>query len=550
MKKLFFIAAIAALMMVSCTKEKGTDGPDDGGIKGNTYASFSFGGVKTRLVTDFNPANVLENDVNDGLIDVGDLYIIIFNAGGEMEFFAEVDANPYTALVKAGVGKRIFILANMGGAQTAANVNNHLVEDAINGSQLGPITVDGLEGLTLAEFYKVAFDAGIPQPFDVTKSSASRTFSVLPLSTRVAAGTYGLPMSNSNEYTFTFAPNVTEDDAKNSGTTPVYQGGETNNRFEVQLDYLGAKARLVMNVSTLPQTIANIDQSSATYTIKNLAKYTSLVQNVVSGNGRSIFHAYNWGTNPVQSDFQEYFDQASNADYIEVLTSQEKQSDPGAKSHFIFVPENTHQPSLLRGQSSFYAMNLTYKPLFIVESYTWQPLSSSIVYNYDEWDNVKALGSGNDHGLEGGDTYIYDPVGVENGGEVAKFFANKQVYADAVYYSGGGTLAAYNAAAVLAQVWDGTTSSFIAPYDRVKLFKDAQSWYRIDIGSGTSPNITYGVLRGTAYTAIISDITGPGEPTEPDLFIDPEIPVEAVTYINVTIKPATWTHVTQVVPVE
>ena len=86
-----------------------------------------------------------------------------------------------------------------------------------------------------------------------------------------------------------------------------------------------------------------------------------------------------------------------------------------------------------------------------------------------------------------------------------------------------------------------------APYNDYLVFTDAQSWYRLDIGARAvgETNTNYGVLRGKAYTAAITNITGPGLPNEEDLFEEPEKPVDAKTYINVTIEAKGWEAIYQ-----
>ena len=522
MRKLFFMAALAAMTLVSCNKDNENIGP--GGIPDgeSTYASFAFNSAKTRAIADFNPLGVLADDAGDEVIDAAgqDLYIIVFNAGGVMESFTEVVNNPQTVLVTAGSGKRIFVLANM------ANIESSLV--ATTGAPTlntaaSSINIAAIQaGITYADFMAIAFNAGTPQAFDVTKNTTGRTFSVLPLSTQVG-GTYslGLPMSNSNRYTFDFAPNVTETQAE-SATTPSTSGSNPDNRFSIALDYLSAKARLYVNLAGMPQTIADI--TNPAYTIKNLAKFTSLSQNVVGGAPRSIYHSHVWGVGSQnQATFQPHIDQASN-----VLLDPEVAL---ANSPFIFVPENTHA-NLLRGQSSFYALNVTYEPNTIIETVGFNPLSSVSTYTTDAYGNIYS-GTGN--------TYVYVTDATVLGDITTPFFASVELLAKAYWQNQNNVEATVTNGYVEAAVVSTLTTN-----EAYKTYLDAQSWYRIDMGIGnTAASTVYGVLRGNAYTATIDNITGPGEPSEEDLFDNPDDPVVARTYINVTIKAAEWYPVTQ-----
>ena len=214
MKKILF-SALAVMTMISCNKEVANvpDGPDDGGSGEATYASFTFNSG-TKALADFEPNGVPANDAADAVIDVDgeDLYILIFNSSNALESFTKVTSNPQTILVSAGSQKKIFVLANM------ANVDANLV--ATTGAPTVNVaatatTIAAIEaafagsGYSYSEFQALAFDAGTPQPYDVDKTNDSRTFSVLPLSTRVG-GAYnlGLPMSNNTKITYTFAANI------------------------------------------------------------------------------------------------------------------------------------------------------------------------------------------------------------------------------------------------------------------------------------------------------------------------------------------------------
>ena len=102
MKKLFFLAAMAALIFASCTKEKGVDS-NDPLLKGGTYASFSFPGLKmpnpaSRATADFNAVGIAD-DVKESDWGYGDLYILIFDAAGALTYFGEVDASPYKVMM-------------------------------------------------------------------------------------------------------------------------------------------------------------------------------------------------------------------------------------------------------------------------------------------------------------------------------------------------------------------------------------------------------------------------------------------------------------------
>jgi hypothetical protein len=400
------------------------------------------------------------------------------------------------------------------------------------GTSLAPSTdqftfadlVEGSTGFTLARFLEVAFDAGIPQEWDVDKDGQSRTFSVVPLHTIVQTGTLGFPMTNSNASVFTVNANVTEDQANTpiGGSAPT-SGSEQYNRFRIELDFLGAKARVIMNPATLPQTIADI--SNPTYSVKNMAKYTSLVQRVVSGNPRSIYHTMTFTPADDPDSYAPHFDQASSTT-LPVL------ANAATTPTYIYVPENTNT-ELLRGQAPFYAKNVTYKPRNIVSAIAYNPLITQpprINFTRDAYDAV-VVAPLNSY------VYVTEDAGLP-GGVTDRFFLNARLLADAVWM-------AVNDQPLGGAYTEAAADALVA--GKYKTFEDAQSWYRFDIGVGQSPNIDFGVLRGNAYTATVSNITGPGEPGEGDLFEDPEIPVETRTYINVEITAKGWAYKEQIV---
>ena len=555
---MFFAAAIIAAMMISsCTKEK-TGVVED--LSGKSYATFTFNVANTtRAISDFNvggpgtPTGVAANDLGDIKIADGDLYILIFNnTTGALEYKNVVTGGKHTALLSTGT-KKIFVLANIG--TTGANhVQPKLV--TVNPSTLAPstaaITWDDLAvgTTTLTSFYAICFNAGTPQSFSINKTTATRTYTLRPLWT-VVDSDHGLAMSNSNQYTYTLKPSITEAQANTATTTPALHTEETYNRFKVVLDYMGAKARLILDQSAINTKQTGVAEiSGPRYALKNLAKYTSLVQNVVSGNPQSIYHnLFPFGTPGLtQASFDPHVDQALNVNEggtnMGLIPAASKSTNPP----FIFVAENTGS-DLKRGQSSFYALNLIYKPANIVKAIVYQSVTGNVEFTTDTYDNCVSIMDAS------GTKYIYDADGLINkDGIKAQYFANFRLYADAAWmitYGKPTTDASYTQAAADALVSTGSGTTF--KLIKAKQYTNASSWYRIDIGEGTKTatvdNIAYGVLRGHAYTCIVDDITGPGEPSEADLFKDPEDPVVSKTHINVTIEARGWIHVDEIVDV-
>ena len=531
----------------------------------HTYATFYFNlPATTRAIAQFNPMGVTTDDVADARINYGDLYLLVYNdRTGILEYTRKIDINNtsisatgtyiHTALLTAGV-KKIFVLANLGDVLNTNNVMNHLetipFANRENHLTVGtPVTWANLEEPTgsivkLAGLYDVVFNAGTPQKYNVDKTANSYNFNTKPLSTRVKSGANGLAMTNSNRNSFTLLGGMTLADAEDTAIVPSTSGTNSHNRFLIEFDYLVAKARLVMNISKFPQTIADI--SDPFYSIKNLAKYTTLIQNYTSTCPQSYFHNFNWGNNAVQADFDPYFDQSMN---LYEGASGSGLPVPTSGGPFIFVPENTNR-NLLRGQVSFYAMYLTYKPKHIVKAVKYNNLysSGSIAFPatlFDSWDNLAALPAGTQGRLQNGNQYIYYAVGIpginnsttNNAAAITvKFFANARVFADALWSSKNNkplTDASYSTSAA-----DALFNTLNAGTDYL-VFTDARSFYRIDIGDGVGDS-AFGVFRSKAYTATINDIAGPGFPTEKELFMDPDVPVKERTFSNITIEAVDW----------
>jgi hypothetical protein len=559
MKKILMSAAMTAMLLASCTTETSRPNPNDdptrGELAGKGYATITLdlSSAKTRALNDYNAKPIVQS-ANDSKIALKDLYLLVFknDPSGALEYTAKLDGNAdagtitagdvytHTMLLTAG-DKKIYVLANLG--SSASHVMSKLFKTGDRGTTATSIDWEDMEaGITHAEFLKIAFDAGTPEKHDAAKGGMP-TFSTAPLSTQVESNVLGLPMSSSTVSSFTLTANVTKEEAQAIANGMKENGGtHAYNRFLIKLDYLGAKAQLVMdpaNFSAESKAMATVTSTGATYTIKNLAKYTSLVTNVntgatasVANTSQSFYHRYEYENDSPLSEFQTDFDQASNI-------SQAIPTTVGTS--FIYVPENTNA-TLRRGQSSFYAVKLSYKPKEIVHKVEFNKLVNSGVgsaafnaTDIKDYDNATLTDT----------KYYYYADGIEgvnnsqSGSAVKKtvyYFANLQALGDALWIKahGDNTLptSGYTPSAALDLV--GTAG------EDYEVFTGAISYYRLDIGIGSGDGADYGVVRGNAYTATVNDILGPGVPTEGDLFDNPGEPVKAVTYVNVTIKAAEW----------
>lgn len=556
MKKLFVSAIAAIAMLASCssdsnTNENGTDPVNP--IAGPTYATFNFSvlGNKTRALGDFAPDAITPDDTKDAAFGFADLRLMIFDATSKACEYNELISatEDRTVLLTAG-NKKIFVFANTGklndagGTNSPSDFNNKV--DKSQGFQKG-----GSKSLT--DFYALAFDAGVAQHFltDADKNVA-RTFKYNGLYDRANDPTLGIPASNTNAIDYVLKSNVTQTQA--SGGTASLTGDSPTNTFSIQLEYMAGKARLVLasDVKTRAAAEDGTVIGDVKYGIKNLAKYTNYVQKVENGVAKSYYYDF---FNPANPDDQSVFDPhmdyaAYSNENATMCTLVGGVQTPAANTPFVFVPEN-NSSNILRGQSSYYAMKAQYEPGIVicdVEFDGTAPVLGGLV-NYTE-KTLSACGSVNG---EGALDYIYTLVDIKDGSKVLvpakKYFKSYTQFLKAIWteknrsnaWTGNGTAAQQAEAEALLPA---------APVKAYYSYKGATSWYRIDLGIGEGQNVEYGVLRGNAYTAIVSAINGPGVPTEKDLTENPGEPVKASTYISVQIIAAKWNQVSWTGPVE
>lgn len=552
MKMKKFLAAtmvVALAVFASCSNENAGEKPNGGGeeLNGSTYATFKFNltSNNSRALADFDPTTVDINDVNDAKLGVTDLRLVIFDATSRAcEHNEMVTGTTETVLVTAGK-KKIFVFANTGKLQDATKTPTTSDFD----TKIAAYTKGGTKSLT--DFYAEVFSAGIPQNYVMgrgettdPRATADRAFHYNALWTRVDPGVLGIPASNSNAIEYTLIANVTKEQAE--AEAPSNTGTSDKNSFNIQLEYMSAKARLLLasDVVSKAATEDGTVIANVTYTVKNLAKYTKYVQNVESG----VKKSYYWGFfNPANKDDQSVFD--PHIDYASRATATVKTLPLNVPDdyEFIFVPEN-NDANILRGQSSYYAMKATYEPGVVICDVTYNPLATPSLVPTE-----KKLADCGVYNKEGAKDYIYVHTDIKDGNTIlvgaGTYFKNYDLLLEYIWtkkYDNG--------------AWDGKEGT-TTQRDEAKAFMptsatplvdknqpfysfiDATSWYRIDLGKGKNKDTDYGVLRGNAYTGVIDAINGPGLPSEKDLTENPGNPVKENTYVSVTILAAKWNPV-------
>lgn len=507
----FFAVALAALTIASCSKEEiggSNNGGNVEGVNTPTYATFKFniGGAGSRATGDFDPTENPEKDVADA--QIGRLQLLIFNAASQaLEYNGVMAAGETSKTVLLTAGKKkIFFVANTDKLTDYTN--------AITPAAFAPGTK------TLADFYAMNFSAGTPQQIVKNQDAATRTFDLSELhelSNTTAGSEAGLPMSNTNEVTYTLVAGVSEGDAQ--GGTATADGTSATNTFKVQLYYMIAKARLALAGGVLSggDDVKPVVKD-VFYSIRNLARATNYVQNVpTAGSPQSYYYTSTFAD---QAAFNAEFDYASN---IKVPATE-------TAGDYLYVPENNHS-MLLRGQSSYFAIKATFEPVVI----------SAVAF--DVKDKVKYTKKKLAE-ADANKNYIYTTQDVQ-GIPAGTYFSTLSLFEEAAWMMKNGIpFTEANRDEARALITAPTSIEPTVGGDYMS-FTGANSYYRVDLGDGVGADTQYGVLRSNKYNATINKITGPGVPSEEDLIVDPTDPVSARTYISATIIPAEWKAISQ-----
>lgn len=514
MKKIF-VMALAAFTAMSCAKDSGSvvnNGGDEQG--GKTHVHFTFKldsgtGHNTRAAGDYDPEDELyTSDADDAKFLPEDMEMLVFNAEtGALEQKVAVTGTNMSLVLTAGK-KKFFVFAN------TANLADNVTPAGTN------TFTDRFDALTagtsvLANVYAKAFSysAGVPQANGVPdKSADARTFSLANLHTRILDGTKGIPMSSTDKETYTVKGNVT---AAEAATGP-------DNNFTIELYYMLAKARMEMGANTLDTKADGTTLSDPFFAVKNLATNTSYIQKW--GVGAESYYHNDFDGTTAAATYPLHFDGSATVNVSFSTT-------PG---DYVYVPENTSK-LLYRGQSSYYAVKLTWKPGKVATAVAFDP--NDVI----RFSDYKKLGM--DPAETGSLDYIYVHTNIPLTSAVipaGTYITDVATFKKALW------IADNNAAWVGDQdSLDEADALYTAAANNFYGFKDATSWYRLDLGEGTGSATKYGVLRGHKYTATINNITGPGKPKEIDLDDDPTTPVVVNTFIDATIVAKGWVAVTQ-----
>lgn len=496
MKKIKFLSfALAALTLLSCSKELGVDNHDPSGpsVSGEpTYAAFSFktaGAVMSRAV---------ETDIftSDDEKTVNSVRLLIFSNDGDqlLETNVAVDLSgstdkKFTTLVKAGF-KKMHIFANVkAGTQIDTELNKMVVGTS-----------------THAEFLALTYDAGTP---------GDKGFTLKDLHPENGDKSAPFPMSNSNEKVYEFKPKVTKEEAEVAGA------GEDKNAFNVGIDFMLAKVAVVAKDATVFDN-ASMKVENMLFCVRNIAKKTFLTQQFDGVDIATVKGVhYDWApanlTDPGATGWGANYDRAQKP-----IVPVEVSSVPTKTS--IYTAENTKSTAtLLVGGTTQAALNcvITPKAVYNGTDMKWDPINRRLAMGLTQpgtkgMDFVVATKA---HGsIKAGDVFINETT-------------LKKAYAMIQYTTDYGTGKDENA------------GDFTAPVDGMDYYKyvGGVAWYYIYIGDKDNAKQKYAILRGKKYTATINAIKGFGLPSD-DIY-HPELPLDQDTYINTTITVNGWTEV-------
>lgn len=505
---LFLMAAIVAAGFTACSDEVDSGGKgqiDENGTP--TYATFSLNSLKQTRAYELVEAPD-STATADSKIDPTDLVILIYKSNsGILEKKVQMTSTETTVLVTSGK-KKIYVVANYKEMNTAPND----IVSVIDGLSEGTSKMDDLLALK--------FDANEANQDD---------FDFSMLHTRTTEG--GLPATNDNSIEYDLKSNIRSEEA--AAGTPVDNGDSPTNTFKIRLNFMLAKANLYLdnNVEKAGSS-SEPGISDVSYTIRNLARYTNIIR---KGSGKSVqsyYFNYQYpvvppSTEPQQSAFDGDFD------YTTVIDKVAAKTEP---TTYYYVPENNHN-MLLRGQSSYFAIKAIFKPNKVVKSVIYNELTKKLEIETDQLANIPVYEG------EAPLDYVYTLKEYEGipAGTYFKHFKLLQIAA----WSGENHKKWTNTPEQQAE------ADILVPVSNVNTdfyqFKEAQSYYRLDIGEDLTGNsLEPGVLRGNYYKVKIGSITGPGYPEEEDLTNKPWEPIVANTYLHATIEPAEWTLVEQV----
>jgi len=436
--------------------------------------------------------------------------------------------------------------------------------------------------------------------FDITQLYTQRL---------VGGTTYGLPASTTNMFSYKLLADVLGSASiPMVGQPPQSYAGnvvsQDNNHFQIGLVFMVSKARLLHNSAITGASFNpnfSIASNSINYAIHNLARHTSYV---LQTQQTSPFAALSWYNGKIwtgsatglttvaptpspavpTNHYLYEFDGANTANVTCFATG----TTPDPK--WLYLPETANGTKITKGECPYYAIVLDYQPKHVIHSFSWDG-AVGVQYNASNQAPITdAMFADRNYVLLR--HTITGPKGTLAENTCYKTLALLQQMAwlcvhgsvTDLYVPGdpGKTLnpllptkldEANDLIGITPPAIPTYAELLAFPFDASKygyyVYTAAKSWYRANIGGViSSPQPTgfgpyppawpandpvpywysipeYGAVRGIAYDATITDVTGPGVPFEWMLDTDKPEPVKAETNITVVVKIIDWIHANQ-----
>ncbi|MDR1859630.1 MAG: hypothetical protein LBR06_01745 [Bacteroidales bacterium] len=570
MKEKILIATmiLGTLGLVSCTK---TDDPiSSSDEKSYTNATFVLPDIDitSKAEADFDGFGNAPDDADDRRLVASDLKLLIFDATtGVLEKkadFTSVSGTPNTGTVTVLTytgQKKIFVVGNV---SQLIDVNPATGADAATTftTKYSSLT----EGAsTVSDFKAMAFDAGGPQLWSINKASSSRTWKVNHLATQ-ASGSQGLPVSSNDDIIYTLAPGVT---AANSQTgTPSQSGTSSNNHFSITMKMMSARARLAVNTAALTgPTVLVYDWdnpstsginfpfqawtiTNMTWTLKNLPKYASYIEWVLSSKPTSYYYDFSSAqTNPAHSDYASRFDTGNNINTPLLSAASATAAQANTTAPYLFAPDNLNQAgnSIQRGQSTFYIVKAKVTPKRVAGE-LWGVDGVGAYYFGDNWATTWGSTSyvylrktiGKYHLLQQVDykagTTDLGTYNFFRSVEFLEWVWYMDAHPERTYSFGDPAIHTLFTTEVVNTIGGGDPNNIYWEYGA-----DQYQYWRLDVGEGNFPGaINYGVKRGVSYNGWIETILSPGAPSEDILYEHPEAPVTSSGFLTGAIEVKPW----------
>lgn len=318
----------------------------------------------------------------------------------------------------------------------------------------------------------------------------------------LTTGTVGTSLGQTN--TNVPMSNVNDGLAKDVANGVTQGNAATHNHIDLTLLRMLSRAKLILKTG-----ITNFVASG--FTANNIAQSTYLVQHAVGGVVKSPLYEKTWGAGISDADFmaKETFYTGATANTVNQLNK------------FYYLTENT-SPSFLKGAATHFIIKGVFIPARITTGGHFDVATQTLKFDYNLAPTVADCAA-----------YCYvtesPNAAVIPAGE---YFLNSTILNDAID--------AYNANVTI----DKQINHADVKYNEYT----KGSYYRINLGEGNAGSTVFGVKRNNSYTVTINSISGPGFNT-PDgsngAEGDPTTPIDQKTYLDVTIKVAPWTEVSQ-----